>query len=113
MRFTRGTVRIGLDDGARTDDAQLCGPFAIHQTRYQDWSKARGAWTVTHVPSGRCLLQDATSERAARRLCREVEPLADWSQMTPALPEPGSRGREALREALFSARGFMPVSMPA
>lgn len=92
MKFTPGTIMMQTTVGPKTEEALISGPFAIHQTRDSHWQKVRGRWTITHAPSGRSILQNATSERAARAFCRDVARCTDWSADQPSMPV---RGTEA------------------
>ena len=108
MKFTPQTIRIRGKDGFKEEQAIVAGPFAIHQTRWKDWTPTDDAWTVTHVPSGYCFFQDAPSELHARRFCEEVADLFDWTLEVPQLrakkntPEYG-----LLRRARDKALGWL------
>lgn len=106
MKFTPQPILIRDRDGFKEEDtAIVSGPFAIHRTRYRDWTQARGAWTVTHIPSGYCFFQDALSKRHARQFCAEIADLLDWNVEMPdvasikASPE-YARIRQARNRAL-------------
>lgn len=60
-----------LDTGKRT--GYMSGPFGI----------ASDNWTVTHIPSGRKLVERARTFREAKEIVSELMPLADWENADP------------------------------
>lgn len=97
------TATIGTPGARRADDlisrfetirGETWGPFGINPA---DWS-------VTHLPTGR-LMVVAESRAAARRFCREVASLIDWSTVKPG-PIPAEI-RDAVVTALLRAGGVM------
>ena len=101
MSKETSTIRIRGANGFKEEQAIVCGPFAIHQTRYKDWTLAENAWTLTHVPSGYCITQEATSEQAARTLMAVLEPLTDWTVVDPV---PAIKGDPEKWDTLRKAR---------
>jgi hypothetical protein len=83
-----------------TTDALVNGSFAVHQTRYRDGSLSP-EWTVTHLPSGKAVTQEARSEAAARQIVADLLPLADW---TVTDPTPEVKGDPQKLAALQQAR---------
>jgi hypothetical protein len=79
------TVRIALfnhNTGKREDvetEADMVGPFAIHSSRnFED------SWTLTHVPTGYSVINDAPHIQACRfaAMCLLELPI-DWSFENP------------------------------
>lgn len=102
MTFTLQTIRVPCADPEQSfdePDAVVSGPFAVHQTRWSDGRKAR-AWTLTHLPSGRFVTQEATSRKAAIRLAETLAPLLDWTVQDPHLIV---NGDAALKPRVLSA----------
>ena len=66
-------------------------------------------WIVTHLPTGYRLVT-AVSKTAARKFCREVAGLTDWSTVRPGRCSPEMR--DAVIEASLRARGtvFTPTA---
>lgn len=107
MKFTPKTIQMRTTDGFRDEEAIVSGPFAIHRTRWTDWTPTDDAWTVTHVPSGYCFFQDALSELHARQFCNEVESLFDWAAENPDLAsKTGTSEYARLRQARDKALGW-------
>lgn len=112
MRFTPQTIQMKTVSGFKSEEAIVCGPFAIHRTRYPDWTLARAAWTVTHIPSGYCFFQDATSQRRARQFCKTVFGLFDWSKEDPELPtKKGTPEYTTLQLATMEAKGYTVLNV--
>ena len=84
-------------------EGETWGPFGINA---KDDGPCRPCWFVTHLPTGR-LLVEATSRKAAQRFCEEVDPLTDWSSVVPGRMPPDIK--DAVLTARDRARGGRAV----
>lgn len=100
-----GTIgRTAAEDvprAAMTIGASLSGPFAIHR------SIAGDGWSVTHVPTGREMVQ-AVTPGAAREFVEAVATLTDWETVRPGSLPPEIK--DAVITAWHRARGAMFVA---
>jgi hypothetical protein len=91
----RGTVTVA---------ATISGPFAIHR------SISGAGWSVTHVPTGREMVE-AMTPKAARAFVAAVAPLVDWETVRPGPLPPDIK--DAVIEAWHRAQGAMFVAPAA
>lgn len=113
MIFTPGTVKFFCLEGGcliqKATDGFISGPFGVHQTQYEDGAKMPGAWTVTHLASGRQITQDAASRAHAERFCADIIDLMDWETVVPLAPLSPEK-LAVLQKALDRAWGHAGVT---
>ena len=82
------------EDRTRRRDGKVCGPFGIHRDQ-NDFGPS--PWRVTHLPTGRGLLEAGDPEElraAVDRLCTEEPGAKAWLFGPDDLPLPEDRESE-------------------
>lgn len=92
MTRTIAPVQIALTTGeAVSVSAEVSGGLAVHPTVPDDlprqWWEQSGRWTVTHIASGRSLVQGLWSAQVGRALIARclATPGIDWTTPKPTL----------------------------
>jgi hypothetical protein len=115
------TIKIATIHGDHDVDAHVFGDWAAHRTYDR-----RHGWSVTHVPSGRCLpdLVGPLNKREAQAVAEAIHKQCDGSawvgvprtddepELTPEMEREGVKVRDVALEALRSIDGVQHCQFP-
>ena len=85
MKNEYGHVTLNNVDGT-TDTVfpiMTLGNLALHRTLDENGKTMRGAWTITHIPTGWRIIRPIENVRKARTMLKLFAGAMDWNFSTP------------------------------
>jgi len=103
------TVLISTQEGLRSVEAHIIGPFAVHV----DSSSKPIGYTVTHLFTGLAIISRLTNE-GAKKIAETLPQLDDWYFSAPDLPDYTERhGSKELKQRVAKSRKWLRETFAA